>query len=223
MELDVSARRQNWNVAWYKKILSKLFRDMWVAGRPLKWLDVGAGYGEVIEAVSSLAPAASLIEGLEPMHCKAEFARRRGLRITEDYLHPTHDKVNVVSIVNVFSHIPDFRTFLSDVVAILEPNGELFIETGNLADLEHRHEFPGELGLPDHLVFAGEHHVIGYLTGAGFEVGQIVRKRTDGLVNLAKQVAKNVLGRPSQIGVPYVSRYRQLLIRARLKPKIGIL
>ena len=99
---------------------------------------------------------------------------------------------------------------------MLEPGGELFLETGNLADVEHRYQFPGELGLPDHLVFAGETHLVGYLREAGFNVVAMRRERRDGCVNCLKQVAKKTLGRPSQVAIPYSSKYRQLLIRARL-------
>jgi SAM-dependent methyltransferase len=215
--LNVKARRKAKAVARYKKIFSAIFSDLWESEKPIKWLDVGAGYGEVLEAISALAPAGSLIEGLEPMQPKAEVAVSRGLKVTQDYLHPDRDKVNVISVVDVFSHIPNFRSFLSTVVAVLESRGELFVETGNLADISSRSEFPGELGLPDHLVFAGESHLIGYLQEAGFDIVSITRERSDGFVNLAKQVAKKILGRPSNFRLPYTSTYRQVRIRARLR------
>ena len=78
-------------------------------------------------------------------------------------------------------------------------------------------EFPGELGLPDHLVFAGEKQLQGFLTQAGFEVLRVERQRIDGVVNLAKNVVKKLLGRPAALGVPYTSKYRSLLVRARLR------
>ena len=87
-----------------------------------------------------------------------------------------------------------------------------------MADLEARSEFPGELGLPDHLVFAGERHIVGYLSRAGFEIVRIERERIDGWLNLAKNVAKLALGRPAALAVPYRSAYRQLRVRARLLP-----
>lgn len=215
--LDVRARRIGAKVKYYHRLFGGLFNDVWSRGRPISWLDVGAGYGEVLEAVTALAPPGSCVEGLEPMKPKAEEARKRGLTIIEDYLRPEHTKVDVVSVVDVFSHIPSFSAFLVDVRSVLNPGGELFVETGNLADLESRAEFPGELGLPDHLVFTGEKQLRGYLDQAGFDVVRIDRKRIDGVVNLAKNVVKRLLGRPAAFGFPYTSNYRQLLVRARLR------
>ena len=217
--LVVTARRIDSKVARYRRVFGEMFDDIWRSGRPVSWLDVGAGYGEVLEAVTGLAPDGSSIVGLEPMHPKAQQARARGLTITEDYLRPGQPKVEIISVVDVFSHIPDFDAFLADVRAVLEPGGELFVETGNLADLDRRAEFPGELGLPDHLVFAGEKHLLGYLDRAGFEIVRIRRRRIDGLVNLAKNVVKKIIGRPAALGVPYTSKYRQLQVRARLRPQ----
>jgi hypothetical protein len=215
--LVVTSRRVGAKVARYRRVFADMFGDLWRAGEPISWLDVGAGYGEVLEAVRALAPPGSRILGLEPMRPKALAARMRGLEIVEDYLRPGQSKVRVVSVVDVFSHVPDFSAFLADVREALESDGELFIETGNLADLEIRDDFPYELGLPDHLVFAGERHIIGYIQRAGFEIVSIRRKRIDGVVNLAKNVVKKFIGRPAVFGLPYASRYRQIQIRARLR------
>ena len=215
--LDVRARRTGAKVRYYRRAFRSLFDDLWRRGRPISWLDVGAGYGEVLEAVTALAPAGSHVEGLEPMKPKADVARRRGFTIVEDYLRPEHAKVDVVSVVDVFSHIPSFSGFLADVRRVLLPGGEIFVETGNLADLERRDEFPGELGLPDHLVFSGERQLLGYLDRAGFEVVRIERRRIDGVVNMAKNAVKTLMRRPVVLDFPYTSRYRQLQVRARLR------
>lgn len=216
--LVVSARRIDGKVDAYRRLLGRLFDDLWRSGEQVSWLDVGAGYGEVLEAVLALAPSGSQVVGLEPMHPKAARARERGLTIIEDYLRPGLPPVDVISLVDVFSHLPDFGAFLEDLKRTLRPGGQLFLETGNLADLDARSDFPGELGLPDHLVFAGEKHIVGYLTRAGFEIVRIERERIDGWLNLAKNAAKLALGRPSALAVPYRSAYRQLRVRARLMP-----
>jgi 2-polyprenyl-3-methyl-5-hydroxy-6-metoxy-1,4-benzoquinol methylase len=215
--LIVTSRRIGSKVGRYKRVFRSLFDDYWKSGQPVSWLDVGAGYGEVLEAVTALAAEGSRITGLEPMHPKAEKARQRGLTIIEDYLRPDLEKVQIISVVDVFSHIPDFRKFLTEVRAVLQPGGSVFIETGNMADLEDRKEFPGELGLPDHLVFVGEKQLLGYLNQGGFEVLRLQRKRIDGVVNLLKNIVKKLLGRPAVIAIPYTSKYRQLLVRARMK------
>ncbi len=219
--LVVVAHRVEAKVARYRRLLGELFGDVWRKGDPVSWLDVGAGYGEIVEAVRALAPAGSRVSGLEPMQPKAASARARGLDITQDYLRPDHPKVRFISIVDVFSHVPNFADFLLELRAVLVPDGELFIETGNLADLGSRAEFPGELGLPDHLVFAGERHLRGYLDRAGFEVVQIRRWRIDSGLNLAKNLVKKAIGRPAALGIPYTSSYRQLQIRARLRTQVA--
>ena len=217
--LNVVSRRIDAKVRRYRQVFSGLFDDVWRRGNPISWLDVGAGYGEVLEAVTRLAPAGSRIEGLEPMNPKADQARKRGLSVSEDYLRPTHPKVDIISVVDVFSHIPDFGAFLADARSVLTSGGEIFVETGNLADLDQRDEFPGELGLPDHLVFAGEGQLRGYLQKAGFDIVRLERKRIDDAVNLGKNIVKKFLGRPVRLALPYTSRYRQLLVRARLQTR----
>jgi SAM-dependent methyltransferase len=214
--LDVTARRVPAKVSYYVSRLRGLFDDLWASGVPVSWLDVGSGYGELLEAVSQLAPRGSRLQGLEPMLPKAAAARKRGLDVRSEFLQRTHHpKVQVVSFVDVFSHVPDFRDFLGDVRGVLQPGGEIFMETGNLADLEDRREFVDELGLPDHLVFAGEVQLRRYLEESGFEVTRIERQRVDDALGFAKCVAKKLLGRPAHLRMPYTSRYRQLLIRAR--------
>jgi len=214
--LNVRTRRIDKKVSLYQKRLGRLFRDVWLKNAPVSWLDVGAGYGEIVEAVARLAPPGSIIEGVEPMESKASQARERGLRVETSYLERDHAKVDFVSVVDVFSHIPQFGTFLSTARDVLHPGGELFIETGNLADLDRREDFAGELGLPDHLVFAGETHLDGYLKNAGFRIVEIERVQIDGFVYFAKNVAKALLGRQVLVRPPYQSKFRQLLIRARI-------
>ena len=214
--LNVVARRRRAKIIQYRDVFARLFDDVWKRGEPVSWLDVGAGYGEIVEAVTSLVPPGSSVEGVEPMAPKASQARARGLNVTQGYLQSNHAKVDIVSMIDVFSHIPSFGTFLLDVRNVLKPTGEVFMETGNLADLDRREDFPGELGLPDHLAFAGEAHLLGFLERAGFELVRIEKVRVDGVINTAKSIAKKILGRPVLLRMPYSSRYRQLLIRARL-------
>lgn len=211
--LNVKSRRSEAKVAQFAPCLSRMFPDL--VDRPFTWLDIGAGYGEVVEAVQSLSPNARA-EGLEPMQQKAAAARSRGLNVENAYLREGHEKVDVVSVVDVFSHIADFHAFLRLVRSAVKPGGSLFLVTGNLADVERRDEFPDELGLPDHLVFAGEDHIRRYLAEAGFSIRSIERQRFDTVLHIAKSMVKKALGRPVRVGMPYGSRYRSLAIRATL-------
>ncbi len=135
--------------------------------------------------------------------------------MTEGYLSDVAQQYGFVSLVNVFSHIPDFHGFLQDVNRVLEPNGEMFIETGNIADLDSPHDVPTDLNLPDRLVFAGEQHIHEFLGKAGFSVVCIMKKRRDGFFNAAKNVGRKFMGRPVTLSLPYTLKYRSLLIRAR--------
>jgi SAM-dependent methyltransferase len=210
-------KRTESKVNHYKKILGNMFDDIWSSSQSVSWLDVGAGYGEVIEAVSMIAPVGSKIVGLEPMKPKAAYAKARGLTVKECYLNEVNEKYNILSLINVYSHIPDFRAFLKDVKKVLTANGEIFIETGNTADLKNRNEVPGELDLPDHLVFAGEKHLVGYLSEAGFSIITIKRNRVDGLMRVVKNIVKKLMGRKDiTLAIPYTSAYRSIMIRAKL-------
>ena len=212
-------RRVNAKVAHYKKILSSMFKNVWKSSGEISWLDVGAGYGELVEAVSDLAPKGSRIEGIEPMKPKADHAQQRGLVVRNIFLGDVKEKYNFISLVNVFSHISDFRNFLEVIKTVLTENGEFFIETGNIGDLISSHEVPGELDLPDHLVFAGEHHMKGYLSEAGFSIIDIKYERRDGFINFLKNIIKKIIGRHVSLSIPYTSLYRSVMIRAQLKSK----
>ncbi len=215
--LNVRSRRIPKKVGYYKRVFADVFSDIWKSGRPILWVDVGSGYGETLEAVTALASPGSTLVGVEPMKHKAEIARKAGLTIVNSYLEPGQFKADIISTVDIFSHIPEFHSFLKVVASNLAPGGEVFIESGNLADLKSRSEFPGELGLPDHLVFAGEEQLTRYLNDAGFDVLDIRRERIDGIENFVKNLVKRIIGRPSAIGVPYTSRYRQIRFRARFR------
>ena len=101
-------------------------------------------------------------------------------------------------------------------------NGEFFIETSNIGDLVDNHEVPTELDLPDHLCFAGEQHLIGYLSESGFSIVEIRKIRKDGLINFSKNIIKKLNGRNVALAIPYTSSYRSILIRARLLPSPSI-
>lgn len=216
LEKSVVARRVPAKIPFYRRVFSKLYPDLWSSSKPISWIDIGCGYGEVIEALISLAPSGSSIEGLEPMQIKADYAISKGLNVHNSYLSSLPRKYQYASNVHVFSHIPDFRSFLKDVVSILEPKGEFYLETGNAADLISSNEVPTELDLPDHLTFAGKKHLIGFLEEAGFEIIAINEVRRDDLLNFIKNFVKKIIGRKVSLRVPYTSNHRALQIRARL-------
>jgi 2-polyprenyl-3-methyl-5-hydroxy-6-metoxy-1,4-benzoquinol methylase len=212
--MDVVFRRDPEKVDRYRRIIKDLFRDR--LQRPVCWLDVGAGFGEVVEAVQAVAPVGSRVEGIEPMVKKAEAARKHNVPVTSRTLSEVSDLYDVISMVNVFSHIPDFRRFLSDLSCHLAPGGELLIETGNGGDLTDACQYPDRLYLPDHLVFAGVEHIHRFLDESGFSViGMRQYRSSGGFVSSAKSLAKRLLRRPASSSKRDASAFRTVFYRAR--------
>lgn len=214
-DMDIAERYVPRKAAIYRRRLADCFPDVWSSDEPITWLDIGAGYGEVMDAVSGLAPRGSKVSGLEPMIVKAKAAQARGLNVLASYITPEIGRYRYASLINVFSHINDFDAFLQEIATILEPHGELLVETGDMSGLRSRDDFPGDLGLPDHVAFACEKHLFGFLARNGFDVFSTHRYRIDGLTYTAKNVVKKLLGRNVILKLPYTSPYRTMLVRAR--------
>lgn len=214
--VDVTFNFNPLKISRYRGILNDLYGKPQAGDAPVRWLDVGAGYGEFMRSLSGVLPAGSRIAGIEPMAPKCRWAQAQGLDIRPLTIDDVGDRYDAISLINVFSHIPDFRGFLARLKERLQPSGELLIETGNGGDLESRQDYPDTLYLPDHLVFAGEAHMRAFLTEAGFEVVSVHRYRQDTLVNFAKNVAKLMMGRAATLTVPYTSPFRTVFYRARL-------
>jgi SAM-dependent methyltransferase len=214
LALNVRSRRVPRKVPYYRRRMAAILKDVIDCGRPVTWVDVGCGYGEFIEALRMILPPGSKIIGVEPMAHKAEAARKQGLEVINDYLKPQQFEADFISNIDVFSHIPDYRAFLNIVRSNLKSSGELIIETGNGADLQSRKDAHNELGLPDHLVFAGRTTMSRYLDSMGFEISSVSEERFDTITQMIKNLIKLSIGRTSYLGIPYTSPYRQLIFRA---------
>lgn len=211
-------------VRMFEQRLPEIF-DRETLGRPgLSWLDIGAGFGELLLALRSLTAADAHIEGIEPCLPKVEKARSKGATVNDTPLERLERQYDVISLVNVFSHLPDPGAFLRDLKRLLKPQGELLLVTGNGADISAE-EYPRPYYLPDHLVFAGEKHVCGILEKAGFGVIRVNRyddflPESKAFV-FAKNVAKMALGRPhrpiNDLLFPNESGFRSLFVRAQCR------
>ncbi len=215
--LDVIGSRSKWKVPLFERVVDDMFPEFRQGGRPIRWLDVGAGFGELLESLQTVAPAGSTCEGIEPMIPKAEDCRRRGLAVSTSYLADVKERYDFVSIIDVFSHVPDFGVFLAEIKGVLNPRGEVFIKTGNGADIGPRAVLPDPLTLPDHLVFGGREHLRRFLDEAGFDIVSMSAHRMDGLRHTARNMVKKLVGKPVCLGLPYTSPARVLYIRARLR------
>jgi len=211
------SRRVPSKVRLYEGLLGDMFADVWSTGRRISWIDIGSGYGEVLEAVIKLASLESLVMGVEPMLPKAQDAQNRGLRVENMFLSDVSERFEFASLIDVFSHVPDFGDLLSEIAQVLCVGGELLIETGDIGGLRKPGHGLGGWDLPDHLVFAGESNMRSFLDQSGFDVVSITKRRVDGFEFSAKNMIKRALGRPAPIRLPYTSPYRTMFIRARLR------
>lgn len=171
--VDETGRRDSRKVALYRRRLRALFQSRELA-QSARWLDIGCGFGEFLEALALESRGRLSLRGSEPNERKAGAARERGLDVTFRDLDQEHDRYAFVSLLNVFSHLPRPPELLQKLHGLLLPGGELLLQTGNWAELE-RAAIPDQLHLPDHLSFASEQLVTRLLRQAGFSVKQVLR------------------------------------------------
>ena len=214
-DLVVTARRNPSRVTQLAGIAKEMLPELLAAPRPVTWLDIGAGYGEFVEALSAALPEGSVVSGIEPMRPKVAEAKKRGLAVDSRRLDEVQAQFDGVSLMNVFSHIPNFAEFGADVVAKVKPGGILFIETGNGGDLEARAEYPDLLNLPDHLVFAGVSHMRAMLERIGVTVEQVEALPVDGPIRCAKTFVKKLLRGQFAPRLPYTSPFRTVFYKCR--------
>jgi 2-polyprenyl-3-methyl-5-hydroxy-6-metoxy-1,4-benzoquinol methylase len=215
--LNVVFRCSKRKIAHYGRIIARMFGPELREGRPLSWLDVGAGYGEVVEAVRQILPAGSRVEGIEPMEAKARQAQAAGLPIATTPLAEVDERYDVVSLINVFSHLPDFDLFASDLKLVLKEGGKLFIETGNAGDLDSAADYPDRLFLPDHVVFAGGNQLRSFLARNGFGILTTHERRLDTVTFVARNAVKRLLGREVKLTLPHTSPFRTVFYKAQLR------
>lgn len=219
--LAVAYNRSARKLRNYRRLIAGNFRKELAAGKPIRWLDIGAGFGELIEALGQVLPEGSRVTGIEPMAQKVASAQARGLDVRSDSLADIQDQFDVVSMVNILSHIPDPDIFLAEVARLVRPGGTLYLFTGNGGDLESRSDYPDVLDLPDHLLFAGEKHIRGFLERQGLAVELVHRRRKDTVSWSLKNLAKRAIGRSGKFILPYRSGFRDVAFKGH-KPETSI-
>jgi SAM-dependent methyltransferase len=135
-----------------------------------RWLDIGCGGGTLL----NLAQRAGYTgEGIElTADRRAVAAEATGLVIhgvpVEDVAYPGHS-FDVISLINVFSHLTSPSATLAELRRILTPGGVLILATGEMtAGVEKSHMFDWNLG--DHLHFLGERTMDCYGRRLGFQI-----------------------------------------------------
>ena len=190
----------------YRQVLRDFYPEGFV-GQNLKWLDIGCGYGEFLLALKKTGNIDAL--GIEPNVLKQKSARKRGLNVQFLDLATHETKYDVVSLLNVFSHLPDPPAAIAGWKRLLKPGGRFLLQTGDTANTA-----PGDYHrpfyLPDHLSFASEKIVSDMLDRLGFEIIS-VRKYPyirPSLTSFAKESIKLFWpGRPSKMR--HLLQYRQ--------------
>ncbi|HEX2871206.1 MAG TPA: class I SAM-dependent methyltransferase [Polyangiaceae bacterium] len=142
--------------------------------RDARWLDIGCGFGEFLEALALESQGGLVTFGSEPNERKASSARSRGLDVSFRDFENEDLEYDFVSLLNVFSHLPHPPELLQQLHRRMSAGGELVLQTGNWAELD-RSAIPDRLHLPDHLSFGSERIVRRVLEAAGFSVVAVLR------------------------------------------------
>ena len=158
------------------------------------WLDIGCGHGEFVEALSNFGGENIDIIGLEPNVRKLEGARERGLDVKFFDLTTHQDKYDVISALNVYSHLPNPPEDIARWCDMLNDGGELLLQTGDSANIPAKdHHKP--YSLPDHLSFTSKKLLIELLENLGMEVIQVQNYRLGqypvfSALELVKEIAR---------------------------------
>ena len=152
----------------YRGVLRDLYGAELTAGHRT-WLDVGCGHGEFLLALTRAAGRHVTAVGSDPNVHKQASARSRGLDVTFIPLDRHDRRYDCISLLNVYSHVPDPVAFLDVLRERLQPGGELVLQTGDISGLTPETMFR-PMDLPDHLSFATEEIVTGLLRRKGFRV-----------------------------------------------------
>ena len=220
--LNVVSRFQRQKIKGFYNRLLNLFPNNELRNE-LKWLDIGAGYGELLCAVKEITSEKSFMQGVEPCEPKRKKAQKLGLNIVESP-QTIDNKFNYISLINVCSHLPDPISFLADIKSILSPKGEILLVTGNGGDIPAA-EYPEPLYLPDHIVFLAEKNIIDIFDSLSMDVIKLNKYKTylptshiNRLTALPKHIVKRASGLPSVYRFrEYSGGFRFLWIRARLR------
>lgn len=165
--LDVTVRFNVNAIPLYKVVLNDLFGGDFSTIKT--WLDVGCGHGEFMKTIEDVCSGTISIKGLEPNIKKQEAARKRGLDVKYFELESHPEKYDMISMLDVYSHLPDPVVFIHKIKPLLNPRGEILIETGDSANFSAKEQVR-PFCLPDHLSFASERIVVDILERLNFEI-----------------------------------------------------
>ncbi len=117
------------------------------------WLDLGCGCGTLLGVAQR--------EGFYPLGIETDpqrlaFCRAKGLTVYSESVPETFrpESVNVISLINVFSHLSSPAASFQVMARILRPGGVILVATSECGNTVYRDEV-ASWHIPDHLHFAG--------------------------------------------------------------------
>jgi len=119
-----------------------------------KWLDIGCGCGTLLRVAEGAGFEA---EGIEVDPERLTLCRKAGLSVFEREIESNflpRSSYDVISLINVFSHLRSPVATFSSIHRILRPNGIIIVATSELGKEAHKDEVK-KWNIPDHLHFAG--------------------------------------------------------------------
>jgi SAM-dependent methyltransferase len=135
-----------------------------------RWLDIGCGAGTLLGLAQRAGYTGEGIELTADRRAVAAEATGRPIHgePVEELAYPD-DSFDVISMINVFSHLTSPAATLAELRRILKPGGVLVLATGEMTDgVEKSHMVNWNLG--DHLYFLGDRTMACYGHKLGFEI-----------------------------------------------------
>lgn len=140
--------------SYYKKKYLSYIKNECTTAKSI--LDVGCGTGALLELLHDENPNIRRV-GIELNAGRAEFAKR--VANCKIYQVPIEKfvydgKFDVITMINVLSHIPSFDNLFISIRNLIAPDGKLILKVGEMAtDVKKDAVF--DWGIPDHLHFLG--------------------------------------------------------------------
>jgi SAM-dependent methyltransferase len=220
-DINVTGTYDAGKIKRYMRIVNDFYKREDFKLKKLKWLDIGCGFGEFLETLKILFGENLSLKGSEPNKYKSSSCIERGLDVEFLDLPKHSDKYDFISLLNVYSHLPNPIEFLHNLKRILNPGGEIFLETGHSSHLPAKlHHKP--YYAPDHLSFANQEIVENILKRNGFEILQTKIYRHEQfpeiteVKRIVRQLANIVLNKGGWSNLFPKQPDRDMFIRARL-------
>ena len=218
--IDYTGYFNPFKVKFYLKMLKSFYGNEFINNKKT-WLDIGCGYGEFLKALKQYSNGNILARGIEPNIKKQILAKKKNLDVSFFDTYKHFVKYDFISLLNVYSHLPDPVKTISSWKHLLKPEGELLLETGDTANLDSKQHYK-PFHLPYHLSFASESIIINILEKNDFKIIGIIKYPPYKLTfyNITKEIVKIFLPEKKSYLVDlfkYKNRKTDMYIRARLK------